>query len=270
MSDYSLVQRAVIQATSADGVGPKDATLTTAIKTGSAFVVSTIKSTRCRKRVQRGVENFTNATVFPVTVNLASAVDENCAHVIVNHVEEQAAPNRGVLVELINSGADLRFTSPALAAGETLDVAWQVIEEKEPLGANVRIVDTTTVRLEWDGTLAAGETIDAAFEVFDIENLGDDVKEILFRGQRVLAYLGENQIQDNLSKDDAGNIIAYRLRVFTDKASADAATIDTPGGLEAGELARVDMTQTVPVDNNDRTNLKRVLTDVLTPTPGVN
>jgi hypothetical protein len=133
----------------------------------------------------------------------------------------------------------------------------------------VRLLDENTIRLEWDGTLAAGETIDAAYEVYDLENLGDDLKELLFREQRVLAYLGENVIQDKILYNNAGVMTQYRLRVFDSKANANGATVDTENpSLETGELARSTVTQEIVAGKNDRSSLAKVL-DLLLTTPGV-
>jgi hypothetical protein len=272
MATYALVQRGKISAVAADGAGPKDFVLGTTVKAGSAFVQATVRDVRCREKVERGLEAFTTATTFPVTVNLTTAVDPLCSKVIVNHVEEQAAPNRGILVELINAGADLRFTSPALLAGETIDVAWQVIENKEPRGATVRILDTDTVRLEWDGTLVGTETIDAQFELYDIENLGDDIKEILFRQLRILGFHGENVVQDLIKYDDAGNPVTYRLRPFNSKVNADAATLEIPDGdpLQTGELTRVSVVQDFNIETNDRKSIIMTLTKGPAVNPDIN
>lgn len=179
MAVYSLVQSGTITAVAADGAGPKDFTLGTAVKLGTAKVVATVR------------ENRTG--------------DER--------------------------------------------------------GATLRLLNTTTVRMEWEGTLAGAETIVAAFFVEDVENLGDDVKEVLYRLTRALGYLGENSIQDKIVADDAGNTIQYRIRVFDSKANAAAATIDTDAALETGEIARVQAVQQVSVSTNDR----RVLTRTIDP-----
>lgn len=271
MSTYSLVQRGVISATSADGAGPKDATLTTAIKTGSSFVVARIKDRRRDASVQRAVVNLTNSDSSPKVVNLAASVDANAAVLDINVKEIRAAdPNSGVEAHLMASGTTIVLNFDPLAMGDTIDLAYQVIEHKPRRGASVRILNSTTVRMEWDGTLAAGETIDAAYDVFDLENFGDDMKEALFRLQRLLGYQGENCVQDNITYDDAGNMTAYRLRVFSSKTNAEAATLDLEDGeaLETGELVRIQVTQDINIGTNDRLSLYRVLTDLLA-TPGV-
>jgi hypothetical protein len=196
-------------------------------------------------------------------------VDDRCAWSGLTVSEKRTGNFEGVMIRLINGGADLEFDATTLGGADSIDLNWTVIEHKEAFGACVRILDATHVRLEWNGTLAAGETIDACFEVFDIENLGDDIKEILFRNERILGYLGENIVQDTLIYDDAGNMTSYRLRVFDSKVNAEAATVDFVGVLQTGERARVTMTQDINFRKNDRLSLIRVLTDVLV-TPGVN
>ena len=143
-------------------------------------------------------------------------------------------------------------------------------------GATIRLLDANTLRLEWNGTLSTDpetggvETITASYEVFDLENLGDDVKEILFRLQRLLGYQGENALEDGIVYDDAGRKTQFRLRVFDSAASVNAATENIPDGspLETGELARVTVTQDFDNPRNDRI-LVAAVRDVLAATPGV-
>lgn len=130
-------------------------------------------------------------------------------------------------------------------------------------GANADLFGVITVRLSWDGVLVAGESIDALVYIFDIENLGDDLKEILFRCQRLLAYSGgENLIQDKVGYDDQGNMITYRIRQFKDRASAVAATLETDGALEPGEQARILVTQDFDERTADRISLVETLEDL--------
>ena len=140
----------------------------------------------------------------------------------------------------------------------------------ESRGALVRLLDEDTLRLEWFGELAndpeAGdEKIAVSVEVFDIDRVGNDLRESLYRQQRILGYLGENTRQDLLDYDDAGNIRSYRLRVFDSRANAEASTPELPDGedLQTGELSRVRMTQRILTNTNDRSLLLKVLTDVL-------
>lgn len=149
-------------------------------------------------------------------------------------------------------------------------------------GATVELFDEDTLRMKWygdpnttegllnDESTGLDEIMDVAVEVFDIEELGDDLQEILFRATRTLAYLGENVVQDLLEYDQAGNLVEYRLRTFDSRANAEGCTPDLPQGeaLETGELGRVLMSQDIEMDKNDRSLLMRVLTDVLA-TPNV-
>ncbi len=179
MAVFNLVQKVFISATTADGAGPKDVTIPTAIKLGSAYPVPSVRDNR--------------------------------------------------------TGSER--------------------------GATIDIFDANTVRMSWDGVLGATETIDATVFIFDIENLGDDLKEILFRLQRVLGYHGENTVQDLIAFDEPGNIITYRLRLFKDKAAAEDATIDNKEslGLEAGEIAQIKVTADYDQRNNDRISLVETL-----------
>jgi hypothetical protein len=143
-------------------------------------------------------------------------------------------------------------------------------------GATIRLLDASTLRLEWNGTLSTDpdtggtESITVAYQVYDLENLGDDLKEILFRLQRALAYLGENVLQDRILYSSSGVMTQYRLRVFDSKAHANAATKDVPDAtpLQTGEIARSTVTQDVIAGKNDRRSLAKVL-DLLLVTPGV-
>lgn len=274
MATYSLVQRGVIAATSADGAGPKAAVLASAVKPSSAFIVGTVKDNRRRSNAQRGIAAYTNATVFPVTIPLAAPVDPATSFVSFSHRDSRVlTPTlRGATARIINAGADLEINAAALGVGETLDVAWEVIELKAPQMATLRLFDASTVHLTWTGTLQVGETIEASYDVFDIENVGDDLKEILFRERRILAYLGENLLQDLLVYDDPGNLVSYRLRGFDTAANMALATKDISGAapLQAGEDFRVTVTQDIRTDKNDRILLTKTLTNLLTPTPGVN
>jgi hypothetical protein len=266
MSEYSLVQRTVITAdeTDAGGVSPKDFNLASTVKPASAFITASVRDIRKNAFVQRGVENFVQATVFPFTVNLGTAVDINSSHVAITFKDSRVVTPtlRGVQARLINAGADIEFTAAALGAAETLDVSWEVIQNRQPRHATVRLLDADNVRLEWDGVLVAGEQIVASVDVFDIENFGDDVKEILFRQLRQLGYMGENSMQDILVFDTQGNLTSYRVRCFDSKTNIDLATPDVTGALETGELSRITFTQQIVVSANDRNLATEKLTDV--------
>lgn len=267
MSVYSLVQRTVITAdeTDAGGVSPKDFNLASTLKPASAFVTASVRDIRKNAFVQRGVEAFVEATSFPFTVVLGTAVDLASSHIECKFRDSRiVTPTlRGLTARLVNGGADIEFDAAALGAAETIDVTWEVIQNRQPRQATVRLLDADNIRLEWDGVLVAGEQIVASVDVFDIENLGDDIKEILFRQLRILGYLGENSMQDLLVFDKPGNLVTYRVRCFIDKPSIDAATPDIGGGLEAGELSRITFTQQIVVSANDRNLSTEKLTDLL-------
>ena len=194
--------------------------------------------------VQRGVTTLIVGDVSPKDVPLNTAVKLSSSKVLIT-VRESRFP------------------------AETSDLDYR--------GVTAFLLNSTTLRIEWNGVLStdsgtgASETISVSWEVVDLENLGDDLKEILFRLQRALGYLGENAVQDLLVYDDAGNMTQYRLRCFNSDDNAQAATINIPDGssLETGELARVTVTQDIQIAKNDRLSLTRLLTDLLA-TPGVN
>ena len=118
------------------------------------------------------------------------------------------------------------------------------------------------------GVLVAGEKIVASVDVFDLEDLGDDIKEILFRQVRLLGYNGENAMQDQITFDTQGNMLTYRVRTFDSKVNMDAATANETGALVTGELARITFTQTIKVAKNDRTLSTEALTDIA-PNPDI-
>ncbi len=177
---------------------------------------------------------------------------------------------------------DFALPSPVKTGSTFLTQSCRYRRIGDEYGATVRLFDEETLRMEWygdpltdegllnDESTGLDEIITCTVEVFDLEELGDELKELLFYAVRVLAYLGENIIQDLLEYDDAGNLVSYRLRTFNSKVNCEAATPDIDAGdaLETGELARVTMSQDIEMSKNDRALLLRVLTDVAA-TPGV-
>lgn len=142
------------------------------------------------------------------------------------------------------------------------------------LGARVLIKDALSLDIHFKVTpLPAGEEIVVSWYVFDIENLGDDLKELLHRAQILLGYLGENVIMGNVSIDGQGNFSQYYVRTFDTKTNADAATTNLTDpeldGPDAGELTRFRFTQTIDRPTNERSAMKRVLI-FKAATPGVN
>lgn len=270
MSTYALVKRGVISAVATD-TSPLLVTLpgSGGVKSASAFRVGSVRSNRRRTKLQSGSFSLTDADASPKDVTV-TAVDLAKAKASLTFKEKRTNNRSGITVKFLNT-TTLRFQFDTIAAGDTLDAEWLVEENVDYKDATVRLASDTQVELAWDGgALLAGETITASYDVWDLSNFGNDMKEVLFRLARVLAYHGENTIQDLITYDDPGNVIQYRLRVFDTRAHAEACTPDLPDGqdLETGELARVRMTQEILASQNDRTLLTRVLTDLLA-TPGV-
>lgn len=268
MADLTLAQRGAIAITSSD-TSPKDVDLVTPIKPGSSQLVASIRDRRRNVSVQRGSTALTDADTSPKDVTI-TAVDVDASEVKATWRENRAGNARGATVKLLNS-TTVRISWPGtLAPAETLDVDWEVAESKSYRGATIRLIDEDTLRVTWDGTLAAGETIDIAYEIWDADDIGDQLLEILFREQRMLAYLGENLVTDQLDYDDAGNVVQCRLRIFGSKADAENCTFDLPtgSGLEDGELARAQVVQEIDKSTNNRTALVRTLEQVVS-TPGV-
>jgi len=132
------------------------------------------------------------------------------------------------------------------------------------LGARVTIKDATNLEIAFKVTpLPAGEEIVVAWYIYDIENLGDDIKELLFRAQLILGYLGENVLLGNVTLDGQGNFSQYYVRIFQDKAKAESATVNLVDpeldALETGELVRMRFTQTIDRPTNERKDMKRVV-----------
>ncbi len=273
MSTYALVQRGVAHADSSVGAGvsPLDITLASPIKLGSAFLAARIKDRRKDAFVQAGTISITDADVGGTkdSAALGTAVDVASSYVLATLREKRTDGYRGATVKL-QSATVVRATFNPPAAGDLIDVDFQVVEKKSRRGVNLRILDVNTIRLEWDGTLAAGESIDAAYDLFDLSEFGDDVKELLFGQQRLLAIGGENSFQDLERYDLAGNPITFRIRTFDSKANCENSTFDIAAAedLETGELSRVAVTLTWPTGKNRPTAIQSVLTD-LADTPGI-
>lgn len=273
MSTYALVQRGVIHADSSvgGGVSPLDITLGSPIKLGSAFLsCGRPKERRKEAFVQYGTIAITNADGGPTkdSAALGTAVDLASAFVIPSPREKRTDGYYGVSLKL-QSSTVVRATFHQPAAGDTIDADFTVVEKKSYKGATLRILNATTLRLEWDQTLTAGESIDVAYDLFDLSAFGDDVKEILFRQQRALAVGGENSMQDKELYDTAGNPTTFRIRTFDSKANRLTATPDITAGFpETGELSRVTVTLTWPTGKNRPTLITSDLTD-LASTPGI-
>lgn len=267
MATYNLVRRGTISAVATD-TSPKQAVIA-AVKPASSFRVPSVRENRRVRKLQSGSVALTDADTSPKDVVITS-VDVNKAKASVSFYEKRTNDEHGVRIKVLDA-THIRLEFGTIDTGDTININWLVEEDVTTRGATVRLADATHVNLEWDGgALLAGETIDATYEVWDVEDVGDDLKEILFRLARLLGYNGENVRQDLITYDDPGNMIMYRLRVFDNRTHAEASTPDLPDGedLETGELARIRMTQEILASQNDRTGMIRVLTDLLD-TPGI-
>ena len=241
---------------------------------GSAFITATVRSNRKPIKVQRGQIVVTEAATSPTTAAITAVAALAQAHVNAQIRETRAGDSRGATVKLSDvDELSLEWLGGALAAGEDIVAEYEVIEHHlTRQGATLHLLDEDTVRAEWDTELEAGETITISYEVYDLENLGDDLKEILFRLQKVLGIQGENSIQDLQTYDQAGNPTSFRVRVFDSEDSVDDATIDLPEGdaLETGELSRYKVTLDWDGGRNRPKSIVSVRTHLLTPTPEVN
>ena len=270
MSSLTLVRRGTISATVADGAGPKDSAAFSAVKAASSFVVARIRDRRVNVFRQRRAIAITDADAGGTKDSTAfTAVDTAASEIITQIREKRTDDYRGATVDFLSSTV-VRATFNPPAAGDTIDLDVQILEHKARRGATVRLLDTTHVRMEWDGSLTTGETIDCAFDVYDLDDVGDELLELDFKLLRLLGFAGENSIQDALDYDQAGNPTIFRIRTFDTKAHRLAATagIADEDDLETGELSRVKVTLTWPVGKN-RPSL--IVSDLLdsAPAPGV-
>ncbi len=274
MSDLAILKRGVVTITDADVGTSKDIALPAPVKTGSSFLKATVRDRRRNVFVQRGTISITDADAGNFKDSAAfTAVDMTCSEVRPLGFLEKRDPTgqyHGAMVALQSATAVRATWGGTIAAGETLDVGFEVVEHKPRRGATIRLLDEDTVRIEWDLQLAAGETITISYEVVDLDEIGDMLLEAQFRAQRILGELGINMIQDLTERDDMRNLIQYRIRTFLTKAEAIAATLDIPDGspLEAGEISRRTLTVDVDIRSNDRKSLTSVLDSVLD-TPGL-
>lgn len=144
----------------------------------------------------------------------------------------------------------------------------------EHRGAFVRLQSADVLRLYWRGALvedeeAGNETISCDVQLLDFDQIGDMHLETHHRLQRILGELGINMIQDRVKRDDAGNVAQYRIRTFTTKALAQAATdVEDGDPLEEGEMSRRTVYVDIDIRRNDRTGLLSLL-DRLMDTPGL-
>jgi len=275
MSDYNLIKTGAIHAdeTTGGGVAPLDVAISgDAIKLTSAFLMATVRDRRRNVLVQQGTIAITNADAGPTkdSAALGTAVDITAAYVIPSIREKRTDGYYGASLKLADS-THVRATFHQPAAGDTIDADFQVVEAKPRRAATLEILDDSTVRLKWDGTLVAGESIDAVFYIFDFDNAGDDLKEVLFREEQLLGLQGYAKIQDRPVYDTPGNLVQYRVRAFRTAAAAQAATIDLADGdpLEPGEIARYQVNVDIDKTTNDRKSLVATRIDDILPNPDI-
>lgn len=273
MAEYTLVTRGVITLTSADAGTSKDVTLASPVKTGSSFITAAVRSVRKPVKVQRGAVSATEADTSPKTAAITAVTALEQAEVKATFRETRTGGSAGATIKLSGvAEVSLQWLGGALGVGEDIVAEYEVTEHLlARRGATLRLLSTTQVRAEWDVALEAGESIVIAYEVYDVEAVGDDLKEQLFRLQRLLAIEGENTLQDLMTYDTAGNPTSYRIRTFDTKEDAEDCTLDIEAGeaLEAGELSRHTVTITMNVDKNRPSSITSLRTDLLTPTPEV-
>lgn len=270
MADLSIAKRGVVTITDADVGTSKDIPLAAPVKPGSTWLKVTMRDRRRNIFRQRVAIAITDADAGGTKDSAAfTAVDTACSEIIVQPREKRTDDHRGATVDFLSSTV-VRATFNPPAAGDTINLDVQIIEKKPRRGATVRLLDAETLRVEWDQQLAAGETITASWEAVDFDEVADMLLELLFRSQRTLGELGGNQIQDQIKRDDVGNVIEYRSRTFTTKALAQAATHNLPDGedLEEGEMSRRKVTVDIDIRRNDRKLLISLLDGVM-PTPGL-
>jgi len=271
MSELSISKRGVEVITSASDLNidnlSLDIALPAPIKTGSSRLAQAIREVRKRVKVQRVAFAITDVSVSPLTASI-DAVDMEAAEVFHSISENRTGTKHGATVRLTD--VDEVTCQFAVAAGDTVDVEVQVKETLKELGATARILDESTIRVEWDRELETGEKIVLAWELVDLDEVADMLLEVQFRLQRVLGELGVNQIQDGIVRDDVGNIVEYRSRTFTTKELAVSATEDIEDGedLEEGEMSRRKVTIDIDIRKNDRKLLISTL-DGLMDTPGL-
>lgn len=270
MADLSMLKRGVVTITSADVGTSKDVALPSPVKTGSSFLTATLSERRRTVFVQQGTIEITDADVGGTKDSAAfTAVDLTAAYVIAQLREKRTDDHRGATVKL-QSTTTVRATFNPPAAGDTINVDFQVIDNRARHGATIRLLDEDTLRVEWGAQLVAGEEIVLAYEVVDADPIGDMLLELDFKEKQLLGELGSNQVQDKVLRDDVGNVYQYRVRTFTTKALAQAANklLDDGQPLEAGEMRRRTVVVDIDIRRNDRKSLTSVVDDVMD-TPGI-
>lgn len=270
MADLSISKRGVITITDADTGTSKDVSLAAPVKPGSSWLSARVKDRRRNILRQRTSIAITDADVGGTKDSAAiTAVDMDASEILVQVREKRTDNHRGATVDFFTSTV-LRATFNPPAAGDTITLDIQVLEHKPRRGVNVRLLDEDTIRVEWDLQLTAGESITVAYDLVDFDEIGDQNLETQFRLLRTLGELGINQMQDNIVRDEVGNISSYRVRTFTTKAFLEAAEENVEDGseLEEGEISRRAVTVDIDIRKNDRKLLISTLEDLMD-TPGL-
>lgn len=277
MSDYALVQRGTITITDSDTT-PLKLDLPSPIKLSSAFLLTKVKDNRAPFRVLHFEDDIESTDEpSPKDVSLATpAFNLSRTTLTFGSYCKRADQGMGATAELL-AGSPTQISikwPPTLAIPDLLHVEADIVERKD-LSIGCRLIkesDQDKIEITFvEAAVATGETIEIFWQVFDIENLGDDIKELLFRTQLILGYLGENSVQDAITFDDAGNMVSYRVRIYSSKDNAEAANLDIPDAedLDVGELIRMKAIQDIDFARNDRNSLIRVVL-LKAATPGVN
>jgi hypothetical protein len=270
MSDLSIAKRGVETITDADVGTSKDLALVAPVKPGSSWLKVTLRDRRRNLLRQRVAIAITDADVGGTKDSAAfNAVDMEASQIVTQIREKRTDDHRGATVDFL-SATVVRATFNPPAAGDTINLDVQILEHKPRRGVTIRLLDANTLRIEWDLQLVAGESITISWELVDLDEIADMLLEANFRLQRTLGELGGNQIQDQIVRDDVGNVVEYRSRTFTTKTLAEAATPDIPDGeeLEEGEMSRRKVTIDIDIRKNDRKFLISVLDGVMD-TPGL-
>ncbi|MCJ2530755.1 MAG: hypothetical protein LN413_00335 [Candidatus Thermoplasmatota archaeon] len=274
MSVYNLVMTGV-QTILATDTPPLKINLPSAIKLSSSIVLISVNDLRRPVLVQRGSIAAANPDTSPKDATI-TAVQTNATQVTgtVRYDRLVTDSERSATLKLQSTTLVRLEWDGTLAAGETITAEFEAVEHRAIGSINARLLNEASqdkIEFDWPDDMQTGETIKVSWEVHDLENLGDDMKDVLFRLQGILGYLGENLVQDLIVSDQAGNLTQYRMRVFQDKATANAATLNLADGspLETGEQRRTTVTQNVIKAKNTRSTMRKVLDLILSPVPGV-
>lgn len=129
-------------------------------------------------------------------------------------------------------------------------------------------VDTGDIPTDQDTDFTAGRTYalvikgatgsnPSAFMLFSFTVTG----AFSARLKRLLSQGGENQLLDSFSYDAAGNCLSYRVRIFEDRDSAEAATPDITDLPEPGEVLSYTCTQSYSSGRQLRASVLTLIDD---------